>query len=406
MSKGIPPEPGDNDQYIQNGGKVDPEAIRGAIRDAEEGGDPDEDGLRRVVFRLSRDLNKRLDKYLTDRITFMSRAQLQRLIDLEGVTVNGRTPKCSTRLRQGDVVEVVVPPPPSKEIQPDPIPLNILEENEHFMVLNKQADLIVHPARSHNRGTLVNGLVHHFNTTRCGALSSVGEEHARPGVIHRLDRDTTGVMVIAKDDEAHWKLGRQFENRTTDKRYLAVCEGVLERDTDIIDLPLGNSPSRVKGQREKQAVRFDEFGKPSITVYRVRERYELPDALRASRHPLCGYTLVELELRTGRTHQIRVHMAASGHPLIGDDMYGGPLLDLAHLTGKNSDTDVRAMHRQALHAAMLGFRHPHTGEGLVFQAPLPDDFRVLIAMLRAHRDASGVRSPAGCVVDIDRMLSV
>lgn len=382
------PERDDDDRsLIGPGGKVDADAVRAATRAAD-----DDDGLRRVAFRLSRDLNKRLDKYLTDRIAFMSRAQLQRLIDAGGVTVNGRAPKASTKLRLGDVVEVVVPPPPAKEIQGEDIPLDVIHEDDHVVVINKSPDIIVHPARSHNRGTLLNALVYHFahRSPGGGGLSGVGEEEARPGVVHRLDRRTSGVIVVAKDDEAHWKLGRQFETRRVDKRYLAVVEGEVESDAEVIDVPIGPYPSRVKGMREKMAVRYDEWGKSAVTICRVRERFR-------------GYTLVELELKTGRTHQIRVHLSWLGCPIVGDDMYGGQPVRVATLDdaacGEEGTRVV--IDRQALHAATLGFRHPATGGHASFTAPLRGDMRELVEMLRRLRPGRGRVDVPGATVELE-----
>lgn len=407
--------PGDDDkplpggEYVRPGGKVDPDAIREAIgAGADEPLDDEEsEGLRRVTFKLSRELDKRLDKYLTDRITFMSRNQLQRLIEFGGVTVNGRAPKASTKLHLGDIVEVVVPPPPSSEIQPEDIPINIIHEDDYMLVLNKQPDLIVHPARSHNSGTLLNALAHHFSRSGApGSLSSVGKEFARPGVVHRLDRHTSGVMVIAKDDEAHWRLGRQFEDRLVDKRYLAIVEGDIGEKlplADVIDIPMGPHHSRAKGMREKQVVRHDELGKPAVTIYRVRERYH-------------GYTLVELELKTGRTHQIRVHLSHIGFPLVGDDMYGGRRLTARQFfsgiaagpTDAGLDPSEPLMMRQALHATLLGIRHPITGASAVFTAPLAPDLARLIRLLRAHRPPrSGSIRPdiAGATIDLDQVIA-
>lgn len=406
-----PANPMPDDPLILPGGKVDPDAVRLAIGGAETDEHGESEGLARVTFRLTRDLDKRLDKYLTDRIPFMSRTQLQRLIDEGGVTVNARPAKASQKLRLNDAVEVALPPPPSTEIQPEDIPLDILFEDEHLIVLNKQPGLIVHPARSHQSGTLLNALVHHFQMGlgACGlggltspqalkpqALSSVGKEHARPGVVHRLDRFTSGVMVVAKDDTAHWRLGRQFENRQVDKRYLALVEGNVEADADVIDVPLGDSVSRVKGKREKQQVRYDEGGRPAVTIYRVRKRF-FSQAPKPS-SPQARFSLVELELKTGRTHQIRVHMAHLGHPLVGDDMYGGKHLALP--------SPQSPFARQALHAALLGFRHPISNEPMVFQAPLPDDLLALLAAVRAGRDVSPILTPAGATLDLTRILKL
>jgi 23S rRNA pseudouridine1911/1915/1917 synthase len=473
----VPPTPtpieGDT-RFIRKGGKVDPAAIRAAMDAGDRGdaagrvegdqaGDAD-DGtsvddwrggddrtLRTVSFTLQRDLNKRLDRYLVDRIAFMSRSQLQRLIEDGGVTVNGLAAKASTKLRKGDRVEVVVPPPPSTEIQPDPMPIDVVHEDAWLLVLNKRADVIVHPARSHNRGTLLNGLVHYFNAkkaeTRCGdvgdgddgagaGLSSVGEEVARPGVVHRLDRDTSGVMVIAKDDTAHWRLAQQFEKRLTDKRYLALVHGVIESDADVVDVPLGPSPSRAKGAREKQAVRHDHLGKPAVTLYRVRERFRSPLATEAARRAAegaeqaglpphrrdprlrafvsgppprpaniadQGFTLVELELKTGRTHQIRLHLQHLGYPIVADDMYGGVLLRERHLLTEAEACDPEAwlLTRQALHAALLGFTHPISEAWVRFTAPLPDDLMRVLQLLRERFESAGVQTPAGARVDLD-----
>ncbi len=377
-------EPTPGEQFILPGGKVDPDAIRAAVGAEDGGGD---DGLTRVQFKLSRDLNKRLDKYLTDRITFMSRTQLQRLIEVGGVTVNERKPKASTKLRLGDVVDVVVPPPPSTEIQGEDIPIDVIFEDEHMLVLNKQPDIIVHPARSHNRGTLLNALVYHFQhrSNAGGSLSQVGKDLARPGVVHRLDRNTSGVMVIAKDDESHWKIGRQFEQRTVDKRYLAIVQGEFDADVDPIELPIGPHYSRVRGLREKMIVRHDQLGKPALTICRVRQRFK-------------GFTLVELELKTGRTHQIRVHLTFRGFPLAGDDMYEGRTVKASEID-PSLPTDT-ILDRQALHAALLSFNHPITGERRTFTAPLRGDMANLIRLLRTHADPAPILTPAGATVDI------
>jgi 23S rRNA pseudouridine1911/1915/1917 synthase len=258
-----------------------------------------------------------------------------------------------------------------------------------MLVLNKQPDIIVHPARSHNKGTLLNALVWYFEhkSDAGGGLSDVGRDLARPGVVHRLDRHTTGVMVIAKDEETHWRLGRQFEKRTVDKRYLAVVHGEVDRDADVIDLPIGPHPSKAKGMREKMVVRHDELGKHAVTICRVRERYE-------------GYTLVELELKTGRTHQIRVHLSQLGFPIVGDDMYGGRIVKASHIDPDGSDDIV--IDRQALHACTLGFRDPVTREPLEFTAPVHADMGRLINLLRAHKRRDWDVLVPGSTIDLSR----
>ena len=392
-------DPGDEEillsgaHLIARGGKVDADALRAA---AETSGEADEDTeLRRVTFHLQRDLNKRLDRYLTDRIGFMSRTQLQRVIREGGVLINGRLPKVSTVIRKGDLIEVVVPPPPAKNIQPENIPLAVLYEDEHFIVINKQPDILVHPARSHLTGTMLSALAYYFqNQGRAGAsggaLSTVGHEFARPGVVHRLDRHTSGCIVFAKQDETHWKLGHQFEHRTVDKRYIAVVQGRVEPDVDVIDLPIGNHPSREKGYREKYVVRHDDQGKNAVTICRVRERYRLHDRAVGDQH----FSLVELELKTGRTHQIRVHLSHLGWPIVGDDMYGGRVFP------GGEDTPIIA--RQALHACVLGITHPITEKRMVFTAPLRGDMAGLVAALRAGQ-VERVEAP-GVTVDLAKAL--
>jgi 23S rRNA pseudouridine1911/1915/1917 synthase len=393
------------------GGKVDAEAVRRAVEQAEEQGLDDDAALRTVVFRIRRDLGKRLDKYLTDRIAFLSRNQLQKLIDEGGVRVNDRVPKASTKIGAGDVVEVVIPPPPASNIQPEDIPLDVLYEDEHLIVLNKQADILVHPARSHLKGTLLSALTFHFRhrSKAGGGLSAVGEEFARPGVVHRLDRHTSGCIVFAKTEEAHWKLAHQFEQRRVDKRYLAVTHGTIEPDVQVIDLPIGPHPSREKGYREKYVVRHDELGKPAVTIARVRERYAFPGAEGPVR---C--TLVELELKTGRTHQIRVHLSYNQWPIVGDDMYAGKGLGLREdapdappvlfPAGEHAPpAGVRVViHRPALHACTLGFTHPISGQAMEFTAPLRGEIAALVGVLRA-RGCERVDAP-GATVDLAKAV--
>lgn len=398
------PAPGDR-PLIRPGGKVDPGALRAAagLGDIDPIGDEattgadapepiaEDDAPTRVRFHLARDINKRLDKYLTDRVPFMSRTQLQRLIENEAVTVNGRVPKASTVLRIGDVVEAVLPPPPPTEIQPEDIPLDVMHEDADLIVINKAPDIIVHPARSHNKGTMVNALAWRFRAGGA-SLSGVGAEFARPGVVHRLDRHTSGAIVFAKRDEAHWRLGHQFERRQVDKRYLAVVHGEIETPADVIDLPIGPHPSREKGYREKYVVRHDEQGKSAVTICRVIENFR-------------GYTLVELDLKTGRTHQIRVHLSHLGYPIVGDDMYAGKVVCVGDIAPPHTPgLDAVVIDRQALHAATLAFTHPVTGAPMRFVAPAPPDLAALIRLLRKHRRTSGPLRVPGATVDVDSIV--
>jgi 23S rRNA pseudouridine1911/1915/1917 synthase len=423
-SKGEPaPGSSDGDEastggLVLPGGKITAESVQRAVDQAIEQGIEDDAALRTVRLVLKRDLNKRLDKYLVDRIGFMSRNQVQKLIDEGGVTVNDKPAKASTNLRGGDVVEVVVPPPPPSNIQPEDIPLDVLFEDEHMIVLNKQPDIIVHPARSHLKGTMLSALAFYFahRSPKGGDLSKVGEEFARPGVVHRLDRHTSGCIVFAKKDEAHWKLGHQFEHRRVDKRYIAFVEGWVEPDVQVIEAPIGPHPSREKGYREKYVVRHDELGKHAVTICRVRERYDLrrPEArelAHAAPAPVLGwnaaaapvirspspssrsndgkYSLVELELKTGRTHQIRVHLSYLGWPIVGDDMYGGK--PFASANGEPLIT------RQALHACVLGIAHPVTEAKMEFTAPLRGDMAALAKQLRTQGSLERIEAPGATV---------
>jgi 23S rRNA pseudouridine1911/1915/1917 synthase len=303
---------------------------------------------------------------------------VQSLIREGLVTVNGRASKPAYRPCEGDIVTMSAPPEPVNELTPEPIPLEIVYEDEYFLALNKQTDLIVHPARGRWTGTLVNGLVHYGNK-----WSGVNGAW-RPGILHRLDRNTTGIMLVAKADEAHWRLARQFENRSIQKTYLAIVHGVPQLRADEINMPIG----RDRYVREKQAVRkIEHGGKPAITRYEVQQTLEAPAGLafdlgthasdqNAPPVPLGRFSLVKLWPKTGRTHQLRVHMAALGHPMVGDTMYGGRVVT-APLNGFRFD-------RQALHAFEITFVHPVTLADMTLSAPLPGDFRTLLSILRAE----------------------
>lgn len=438
------------DPLIGPGGKVDPGALfRAAGATVPEGEPPagsvsappqipqeperegaDDDGdivvsqparKQIVAFTLTRDLAKRLDRYLVDRITFLSRNKLQELIDAGLVTVNGRPGKASTKLRLGDTVEVLIDAPPSEDYPAQDIALDVLFEDEHMIVLNKSPDIIVHPARTHTQGTLINALAYHFRhrSRTGGGLSSVGGEFARPGVVHRLDRQTSGVIVFAKSDTAHWKLAEQFQRRSTDKRYVAFVHGRVEPLVDVIDEPIGPHPSREKGFREKQVVRHDHLGKPAVSVYRVLGRYLLgigqaetptpkrrggwgtPSAIDARVEDAATIgrespwvSVVEVELKTGRTHQIRVHFQHRQHPLLADDMYDGRALSGAG----------PVIARVALHAAMLKIRHPITGKPMEFVAPLPTDLRSLLTSLRRWPGGDELDHPPGAVLSLDALM--
>ncbi len=391
LDPSLPPEAATSPEaasgLLNPGGKVDRDALL-ALHEQYAEGDADEEAIT-ARFTVGSSVAKRLDLYLTDRVPFLSRTGLQRLIAEGAVSVNARVAKASTRLKAGDLVAAVLPPPPTKELVAEEIPIRILFEDEHLIVLDKQPNLIVHPARGNKRGTLVNALAWHFQRSG-GSLSSVGEEEARPGIVHRLDRYTSGVMVVAKSDLAHWRLAKQFEQRRVQKRYLAIVHGRPEPAADLIDLPLGKHPT----QREKYAVRYDSLAKPAITLYRTVASWR-------------GFSLLELDLRTGRTHQIRVHLSHRGWPIAGDDLYGGRHLVLGDLpaSARNAEEDPSRplLTRQALHATYLAFEHPLREEPCVFQSPLREDMAETIERLgraaRADGEGRGAFRWTGCLVD-------
>jgi 23S rRNA pseudouridine1911/1915/1917 synthase len=320
------------------------------------------EGAEHLQLRVGNTIvHRRLDKYLQGRFSQFSRSTIQKLIKEQGVSVNNSSAKQSCKLSPGDIVDIILPPPEVKEIVPEDIPLDIIYEDEHIIVINKQADLIVHPARGHKKGTLVNGLVHYAKQ-----LSS-GSEEFRPGIVHRLDRNTTGVLIVAKTDTAHWRLARQFEQRQTKKTYLAVAHGVPELTADCINQPLGVHP-RI---REKYAIRAI-GGKESITFYEVLEIFR-------------GYSLLKLNIKTGRTHQIRVHLLYIKHPIVADNMYGGKVIYPWQIENREPAAEEPLMARVALHAWQLEIKHPGTEETMTFEAPLPADMQNLLDKLRMHR---------------------
>ena len=338
----------------------------------------EESDVEHFHWRVSKNLTRRIDQYLVDRIGYLSRAGVQRVIADGLVKVNGRVVKASYHPREGDQIDMVAPPEPVSELVPEPIPLDIIYEDDHFLALNKQANLMVHPARGVWTGTLVNGLVNY------GKKWSLAGGNWRPGILHRLDRNTTGVMLVAKSEEAHWRLARQFENRTIQKVYTAICHGVPELLSDVIDRPIGQD----RYIREKQAVRkLEAGGKPAVTLYEVIETFasppdatlidsEHPSDLKLPRPPE-KFSLLRLSPKTGRTHQLRVHMAAIGHPMVGDHMYGGRTFR-RHEPGRGDFT----FSRQALHAAQITFVHPVTLQNMTLTAPLPADMNALLSILR------------------------
>ncbi len=280
---------------------------------------------------------QRLDQFLRAELPAHSRAFLQKLIEDGRVRLNGRASKPSHRVRAGDEVTVEIPPPRPLAAQAEAIPLDVLYEDDDVIVVNKPAGMVVHPAAGHYSGTLVNALLHHCRGKLAG-ISGV----ERPGIVHRLDKGTSGCIVVAKTDAAHQSLVEQFKARQVTKIYRAVCRGKFARATGKIETIIGRSE-----RHRKKMSATARRGRPSVTEYRLLKQ-----------HADCA--LVELALHTGRTHQIRVHMAHIGHPLVGDAVYGKAKMGVA---------------RPMLHAYKLGFAHPRTGRWMEFIAPLPDDFK-------------------------------
>jgi 23S rRNA pseudouridine1911/1915/1917 synthase len=290
------------------------------------------------------DASARLDAYLAAHIADWSRSRIQRLIEDGDVLVAGHTVKSSYKLRAGDTVEVELTAPPLTEFSPEDIPLEIIHEDDALVVVNKPAGLVVHPAAGIANGTLANALVYHFNqlSKRAGRV--------RPGIVHRLDRDTSGLIVVAKTEEAHESLADQFRAREVFKSYVALVHGRVRQDSGRIDGAIARDP------RNRTRMAVVSGGRPALSLYSVRRSYD-------------RFTLLDVEIKTGRTHQIRVHLEWLKHPVVGDAVYGG---------GRDKTVPdprlrarINAMGRQFLHAEQLGFRHPHTGEMMRFNAPLP-----------------------------------
>ena len=288
---------------------------------------------------------ERLDRFLAGRELEVSRSHIQKLIESGCVLVNGRTAKANAKLREGDAVETEIPEAQELEILPEAIPLDILYEDSDVIVINKARGMVVHPAAGAADGTLVNALLHH-----CEDLSGINGV-IRPGIVHRLDKDTSGVMVAAKNDRAHVDLAEQIREKTAQRIYRAIVCGTIAEDRGEIRAPIGRHPT----ERKKMAV--VPGGKEATTLFRVVERFP-------------AHTLVECRLKTGRTHQIRVHMAYIGHPLLGDPKYGRKTLEIAG---------------QTLHSCELSFTHPRTKERMTFAAEMPEDMKAILHALRRGR---------------------
>lgn len=287
----------------------------------------------------------RIDKVLSSLLKDYSRSQIQQWLREGYVQVNGEVTRANYKVKQADQVLIQIPEPEQLDLLPENIPLEILYEDQDVAVINKPQGMVVHPSAGHPNGTLVNALLYHLSE-----LSSINDV-IRPGIVHRIDKDTSGLLMIAKNDRAHESLAKQLKDKTSLRKYIALVHGVIPHDKGVINAPIGRS----KVDRKMQAVIED--GKSAVTHFQVLERFD-------------QFTLVELQLETGRTHQIRVHMKYIGYPLAGDPVYGPKKT----LPGKG----------QFLHAQVLGFTHPVSGKELVFEAPIPEDFKKTLKKLREN----------------------
>ncbi|HPC04862.1 MAG TPA: RluA family pseudouridine synthase [Syntrophales bacterium] len=308
---------------------------------------------------------KRLDVFVAETAPGLSRSQVSHRIREGRILVNGRREKAGYRLREGDRVVLFPETPKACPLVPEDLPLTVYYEDGALLVVEKPAGMVVHPAAGHSGGTLVNALLHH-----CGDLPGIGGVQ-RPGIVHRLDKDTSGLLVVAKNDGAHRSLSDQFRNREVLKRYFALVHGNVREDEGVVDLPVGRHPT----DRKKMSAR-SRRGKTAVTRWRVLERFG-------------EVTFLEAVIETGRTHQIRVHLSAAGHPVVGDPVYGRAVRKERDIRERRVREALKSMKRQALHAGAMGFRHPVTGISMEFSSPLPGDMERCLEMLR------GLRRPGG-----------
>ena len=293
------------------------------------------------------DAGERIDKYLADMLPDLTRSYLQKVMKQEQVLVAGQLVKANYKLKAEDVVDITIPDAVEPDIKPENIPLDILYEDDYILVVNKPKGMVVHPAAGHNSGTLVNAVMYHCRENLSGINGVL-----RPGIVHRIDMDTTGSLIICKNDMAHNHIAEQLKVHSITRKYRAIVHGVIKEEEGRVEAPIGRHPV----ERKKMAIN-EKNGKPAVTNYKVLERFR-------------DFTYVECQLETGRTHQIRVHMASLHHPLLGDAVYG-PAKCPYKLQG------------QTLHAATIGFEHPATGEYLELTAPLPEYFEELLKKLRS-----------------------
>src|SRR5580704_10796426 len=339
----------------------------------------------RTITVAGDETGQRLDRVLARHVAELSRSRLKTLIENGAVTLDGRTIRDPNhRVNSADTVMVDVPPPEPAKPEPEPIPLNVVYEDGDIIVIDKPRNLVVHPAAGHATGTLVNALIAH-----CGdSLSGIGGER-RPGIVHRLDKDTTGLMVVAKNDRAHQALAAQFADHgktdeSFERSYLALVWGAPERPHGTVDKPIDRHPKA----RDRMAVR--QGGREAVTHWQVLERYagkpgprRIGKAGKPEKPEAAVASLVACRLETGRTHQIRVHLASIGHPVMGDPVYGGGFRTKTALLPPEAQAALGALGRQALHAHILTVKHPSTGEIVTFRSELPPDLARLRSALAA-----------------------
>lgn len=317
----------------------------------------------RTFTATEEDASKRLDAFLTERLPGRTRSGIKNLIKEGLVLVDGRPVKAGFWLRAGSCIEITVPPPPAVELTPEDVPLDIIYEDDDVIVVNKPAGMPAHPGAGRTSGTLVNALVAHTRQ-----LSAIGAP-LRPGIVHRLDMDTTGSMVVAKNDAAHKSLAAQFKEHSTSRRYLALVWGQVKKDRGVIDMAIG----RDSANRLKISVRTRKKRR-AVTNYEVMKRYP-------------GFTLLALYPETGRTHQLRVHLSTLNHPVVGDRVYGKRTV---HSSVPKAVADaIKKITHQLLHAELLGFTHPSTGERVEFAAPMPEDMRGLVELMETEFGGGG-----------------
>jgi 23S rRNA pseudouridine1911/1915/1917 synthase len=308
------------------------------------------------------DDGERIDRFLSERIPELSRSRIQKAVRAGDVLIDGSpAPKAAVKVHEGERVELSFSPPRPPEVTPEAIPLDIVYEDEHLLVVNKPAGMVVHPAPGNERHTMVNALLAH-----CGGLSGIGGV-LRPGIVHRLDSGTSGLLAVAKHDEAHIALSRQLMERTVRRVYYAIVWGTMPEREAVLSYPIGRSPR----DRKRMAV-VPQGGREAVTAYYVLDTFK-------------RFQYIRLKLGTGRTHQIRVHLSYTGHPILGDPVYGGRKTGGGGLSRVEAETVKRVLElleHQALHAGELSFIHPATGERVSFTAPAPADFRSALELLR------------------------